>query len=102
MPEFHLREFSIAETILFLKDRSTREIMNAYLTIGGIPEYLRVIAKDSSFFLGICKNSFKSESYFSHEFQRIFISSMSGSKYYQKIIEFLSKNKPMILAFKST
>lgn len=93
MNEIHLREFSVAETALFLKNRSLREIMNAYLTIGGIPEYLRVIAKESSLFLGICKNSFKSESYFSHEYQRIFISSMSGSKYYQKTIEFLSKRR---------
>ncbi len=91
--EFHLREFSIAETALFLKNRTIREIMNAYLTIGGIPEYLRVIAKESSLFLGICKNSFKSESYFSHEYQRIFISSMSGSQYYQKTIEYLSKRR---------
>lgn len=91
--EFHLREFSVAETALFFKNRAIREVMNAYLTIGGIPEYLRVIAKESSLFLGICKNSFKSESYFSHEYQRIFISSMSGSKYYQKTIEFLSKKR---------
>lgn len=93
MQELHLREFSLAETALFFKNRGSREIMNAYLTVGGIPEYLRVIAKESSLFLGICKNSFQSESYFSHEYKRIFISSMSDSKFYKQVIEFLSKRR---------
>jgi uncharacterized protein len=91
--EIHLKEFTISETKLFLKNRSVREIFDAYLTIGGIPEYLKWINKDSSVFLSLCKHSFTAGSFFSHEYEKIFTSSMASNKYYKKIIEILSKKK---------
>jgi hypothetical protein len=87
--EILLNEFSLSETRQFLKNRSEREVMDAYLTVGGVPEYLKWINKESSVFLGLCKNSFTSGSFFSHEYNRIFTSSMAKNKNYQKIVEFL-------------
>ncbi len=91
--EINLSEFSLKETKEFLEKRSRREIMDAYLTIGGIPEYLKRINKYSSIHIGICEQSFKKDSYFSNEKNRIFISSFASNVHYQAIIDFLSQVK---------
>jgi hypothetical protein len=67
--------------------------MNAYLTIGGVPEYLKWVSKESSVLLSLCKNSFSSNAFFVREYERIFTSSLSQNKYYKEIIEILSKKK---------
>jgi len=89
--EISLKEFSLTETKQFLKKRSDREIMDAYLSVGGIPEYLKWINQETSVFLSLCKNTFTAGSFFSHEYKRIFISSLARNKNYKKIIDFLSK-----------
>lgn len=89
--EIHLKEFSLIEAKEFLSKHSNREVMNAYLTIGGIPEYLKRLKKCSSIFLGICEQSFLPDGYFTKEYKRIFISSMKESPYYESIILFLSR-----------
>lgn len=89
--EIPLQELSLAETKEFLKKRSPQEVLDAYLTVGGVPEYLKWINRDSSVFLGLCKNSFVAGSFFSHEHKRIFVSSLSESKGYRAIVEFLGK-----------
>ncbi len=91
--EFHLKEFNLFEASLFLKKRSNKEIMDAYLTVGGIPEYLKWISRESSIFLGLCKSSFSSGGFFVCEYERIFTSSLSKNKHYREIIELLSKRK---------
>lgn len=92
--EIPLSEFSLKETQAFLKkNRSRREVMDAYLTVGGIPEYLKYLNRESSVFLGLCKNAFTSGSFFSNEYERIFTSSLGAHKNYSKIIKFLSKRK---------
>ena len=91
--EICLKEFNIVESKQFLGHRSNREVFDAYLTIGGIPEYLKWVKSDSSVFLGLCVNSFKSGSFFSREYNRIFVSSLSSNKHYKEIIELLSHKK---------
>ena len=91
--EFHLKEFNLFEVSLFLQERSNKEIMDAYLTVGGIPEYLKWISRESSVFLSLCKNSFSSGSFFLCAYERIFTSSLSKNKHYKAVIEILSKRK---------
>lgn len=91
--EINLSELSLKETQQFLKKRSHREIMDAYLTVGGIPEYLKRINQSSSIQIGICEQSFKKNSYFSDEKNRIFISSFATNVHYEKIIDYLSQVK---------
>jgi uncharacterized protein len=91
--EFHLKEFSLIEAQQFLKNRSNREVMDAYLSVGGVPEYLKWIDKESSVFVSLCKNSFSSGGFFAREFERIFTSSLSSNKFYRQIIEVLSKQR---------
>ncbi len=91
--EIPLKEFNIIEAKEFLKGRSDKEVFDAYLTVGGIPEYLKWVNRDYYLFLGLCKNSFTSGSFFSREYNRIFTSSLSKNSHYQKIIEKLSEKK---------
>lgn len=91
--ELNLREFSLNETREFLGKRSNREVMDTYLSIGGIPEYLKRLKKYSSAKIGLCENSFKKESYFSVEHNKIFISSFAENVHYQKIVGYLSRAK---------
>lgn len=93
--EFHLKEFTPVETKTFMKNRSNKEVMDAYLTVGGLPEYLKWMTTESSVFLSLCKNSFSTGGFFSHEYERIFTSSLSKNKHYKKIIDILSQRKFM-------
>jgi AAA+ ATPase superfamily predicted ATPase len=95
MYEMNIQPFTLQETQAFLPKCSQREIMNAYLTIGGIPEYLKRIKNASSLLLGISKNSFERSAYFSTEYKKIFISSLSNNKHYKNIIDLLSKRRFM-------
>ena len=91
--EIPLKPLTIYETQKFLAKHSVRSVMDTYLTLGGIPEYLTQIEKESSLFLGICKHSFTQGGYFANESERIFVSSLSRNKHYRTIIEFLSKRR---------
>jgi AAA+ ATPase superfamily predicted ATPase len=93
--EFHLKEFTLPETKDFLKNRSNKEVMDAYLTIGGIPEYLKWMTTESSVFLSLVKNSFSTGGFFAQEMKRIFTSSLSKNKHYKEIIDILSKRRFM-------
>lgn len=88
--ELHLKEFSLHEASQFLSSRSTREVMDAYLTIGGIPEYLKWCKTSSSVFTSLCENAFTPDSFFSREYDRIFVSSLADNKHYKEIIQFLA------------
>ena len=88
--ELHLGEFSLSETAQYLSTRSKREVLDAYLTIGGIPEYLKQCKTSSSVFLSLCENTFIPDSFFSKEYERIFVSSLANNKHYKNIIEFLA------------
>lgn len=92
--EVPLQEFNLLEARAFLgKRRSDSEIVDAYLSVGGIPEYLKYLNTQSSVFLSLCKNSFTRGGFFSNEYQRIFTSSLASNKNYQKVIAFLSKRR---------
>ncbi len=88
--ELHLKEFNLTEAMQFLSPRSHREVMDAYLTIGGIPEYLKWCKTSSSVFTSICQNAFTPDSFFSREYDRIFVSSLADNKHYKEIIQFLA------------
>ncbi len=67
--------------------------MDAYLSVGGIPEYLKRIKKYSSIQIGLCELSFKQDSYLSKEHDKIFISSFASSIHYRAIINYLTQKK---------
>jgi uncharacterized protein len=94
MHELPLLPFSLPETHQFLGPRyGDQEVMDAYLTVGGIPEYLRYIRQDSSVFLSLCQHAFTRGGFFSTERDRVFVSSLARNAHYGKIVDFLSRRK---------
>ena len=93
--EIFLQEFDLAETQLFFQKskRTPSEIMDAYLAVGGVPEYLKYLDEESSVFLALCKHAFTPGGLLVTEYEKIFTSSLGKNQNYKKIIEFLSKQK---------
>lgn len=90
----HLKQFSIQETAQFLGDRySKQQVLDTYLSVGGIPEYLKRVQENLSVLFQLCKHSFTSDSFFALEFEKVFTSSLASNVHYKDIIEFLSVNK---------
>ena len=102
--EIPLLQFTLDETKQFLnKEKINSFVMDAYLSVGGIPEYLKKIKEESSVYLGLLKNSFYKESPFKFEYEKIFVSSFKDNPNYKKTVEFLAErrfaSRPEILKF---
>lgn len=91
--ELPLREFNLIEAKAMLNKNSLSEVLDAYLTLGGMPEYLKRIRHGNSVHINLANESFLPGAFFLHEYERIFTSSLADNKHYKKIIEFLSKSK---------
>lgn len=92
--EMFLKELNLFEVREFFGSRrSPEEILDAYLTLGGIPEYLKRIQNSSSLFMGICESSFKPQGFFTNEYEKIFVSSLADHKNYKKIVAYLAKHR---------
>lgn len=93
MHSLPLKPFALVETQGFLAGKSRHEVMDAYLLVGGIPEYLKYLKTHSSVLTSLCENTFVPGGFFLDECEKIFISSMAEKKHYRQIIEFLAKRK---------
>jgi AAA+ ATPase superfamily predicted ATPase len=91
--ELPIHEFNLSQAKALLSNHSDSEILDAYLTIGGMPEYLKRLLYPHSTFLNLVNESFLPGGFFLHEYERIFTSSLADKKPYKKIIEYLSKYK---------
>lgn len=91
--EIPLSEFTLFEAKMFLKNYCDREVMNAYLLVGGIPEYLDWLKQDTSIFTSLCRHAFLPGGNLIIEHEKIFISSFSEKAHYKDIIKYLAKNK---------
>ncbi len=91
--ELHLQEMSPIEAQALLTKFSAKDAFRAYLTVGGIPEYLLKLNVNSSVLLSLCEQSFVKNAYFTEEYQRIFVSTLANNPNFKKVIEFLSKRR---------
>lgn len=91
--ELPLKELNLIEAHAMLKNYSQNEAFDAYLTLGGIPEYLKYFNSKQSFYLSLCKKSFVPGSLFASEYEKIFTSSLASNKHYREIIAFLSRRR---------
>ncbi len=92
--EIPLEPFSLVETTEYMGAKyNTQDIMDAYLSVGGIPEYLSYLKQASSVFLSLCHNAFAQGGFFVSERDRVFVSSLAKNKHYAKIVDYLSKQR---------
>ena len=88
----NLKPFVVAETAQMLPSWSTREVLEAHLLLGGIPQYLKILSLKSSLTLGIQELAFEPHGYFVDEFDKIFVSQFASSEHYEKLTRLLSRN----------
>ena len=92
--EIHVEPFSLKETIeYFGAGFSLNAVMDGYLSVGGIPEYLSYLRPSKSLYLDLCAQSFRKTGYFFNECERVFVSSLAKNSHYRKIIEHLAKTR---------
>lgn len=90
--EFPISELSLIEAEKLLgKDKSREEVLDAYLAVGGIPEYLKRLILKSSVYLSLCDQSFRPGGFFVDEAERIFVSSLAKNQNYLSIVEYIAK-----------
>jgi uncharacterized protein len=94
--EIALKQFSLSETKEFLGARfSDLMTLNTHLSIGGLPEYLKKIRQEGAVVPGLVKNSFLPGSFFSTEKIRVFVSALSESSHYERIVDVLASHRYM-------
>lgn len=90
--EIPLKPFSLAETAEYLGlERHSPLLLDCYLTVGGIPEYLNYLKADNSPLVALCKESFIPGGYFTGEYERIFVSSLGDKAEYRSVVSFLAE-----------
>lgn len=90
--EIHLKPFQLFEAKQLLQSFGKIETIESLLLLGGIPQYLKMISNAPSLYLGIGECGFIKNSYFSTEFEKIFVSHFGKNENYSKIIRVLSKH----------
>ncbi|MBL6988407.1 MAG: AAA family ATPase [Bacteriovoracaceae bacterium] len=88
----NLRPFKLKEIKLMLKGRSSQEIIEASLCLGGIPKYLDLFQSYSSLHLGLEELAFSRNGQLVEEFDKIFLSHFGKNEHYQQIMQVLAKH----------
>lgn len=89
--EIHLKPLSVPEIRPFLAKRSLHEVIDLYLSIGGIPQYLEMIDPRKSTQLNLQELCFSPHGYLVNEFDRIFVSHFGRNTHFNKILATLAK-----------
>jgi predicted AAA+ superfamily ATPase len=94
--EIALKPFSLAETIEFFgSSKSLLEVLDAYLLVGGIPEYLRHLRSSKSIRLALAAQAFTKDGFFVSEYSRILVSALAKNPNYERILKALSRERKL-------
>ena len=89
--DFPIAPFNLPEAHQYFGgERSPHEVMDAVLSVGAVPPYLERLKEAPSAFLGLAQHSFRKNSYFLNEYERIFTSSLAANPNYRRTLEYLS------------
>lgn len=86
----NLMPFTLDETAALLHNCGKREVLDAQLIFGGVPEYLKILSTKKSIYLGIEELAFETHGYFTEEFEKIFTSQFGKSDHYEKLVRLLA------------
>ena len=93
--EMHLRSFSLRETEAYLKSRGFKwerlSVMQAYMALGGVPYYLRMLNKQESFAMNIDRLFFGENEEMRREYNRLYSTLFKSPDSYTSIVLALSK-----------
>jgi AAA+ ATPase superfamily predicted ATPase len=92
--ELALKPFSLGEASEFLGKRYSREeVLDGYLAVGGIPEYLSYLTRESSVLLSLATHAFRPEGFFVTEHERVFASTLGSNPLYRAIVNLLAHHR---------
>lgn len=86
----HLQAMELGETAQLLPQSGFDEVLLAQMLYGGVPEYIRLAAKEPSVALSPATLAFSRGGFLFDEYDRIFISHFGKNDDFQKIVEILS------------
>jgi uncharacterized protein len=89
--EVPVEPFSLRETKKFLSTYSDTNALDAYLLVGGIPEYLRYFKNNTTPLQTLQNEAFAPGGYFVAEFERVFTSSLAKFEQHKQVILAFSK-----------
>ena len=84
--EVPLEPFTLRESKKFLDNYSDSNVLDAYLLVGGIPEYLRYFKNSGTPHQTLQNEAFVPGGYFVSEFERVFISSLAKFEQHKQVI----------------
>ncbi|MBL8889241.1 MAG: hypothetical protein JNL67_04635 [Planctomycetaceae bacterium] len=88
--DLRLDEFSITEAAEFLGKPTLTTLFDAYLSVGGIPVYLRRLTANSVY-QSLCEQSFRRNGFFADEFEKVFVSSFGNHPTYRQLVAWLGQ-----------
>ena len=89
--ELHLRPLYLNELVgQYLPNRSLKELVEVYMILGGVPQYLRLIDPARSVRLNLADLCFTPNAYLVNEFERLFASHFGKNRHYRDILEQLA------------
>ncbi|MCP4605537.1 MAG: ATP-binding protein [Proteobacteria bacterium] len=90
--EMHLRPLRLGELRkTFVPKRSAKELVELYMVMGGIPQYLKMVNLSKSVLLNIQELCFRPNAYLANEFERLFASHFGTNRRYRDILLSLAK-----------
>ena len=93
--KIRLLPFTIGETEAFLRDRKINldqyQILQLYMVMGGIPQYLKDIQTGESAIKAIDRMCFTKDGFLHEEFKNLFYSLFDNAEYHIKVIKALAK-----------
>jgi AAA+ ATPase superfamily predicted ATPase len=86
----HLKPFSLIEAKQMFPNRSTDELILAYLFVGGVPKYLSLLRDRDSILRSLQFHCSREMDYFPAEYDKIFVSHFGDNQIYSRIVRFLA------------
>ncbi|MBI4600595.1 MAG: hypothetical protein HY721_01410 [Planctomycetes bacterium] len=86
----HLKPFHLSDAAKLLAGRGWEEVLLAQLLVGGIPQYLKLLADQDSILAGMDRLAFTETGYFAEEYHRIFVSHFGSAGKYDEVLSALA------------
>ncbi len=93
--KIRLLPFTIVETEMFLKARKIKldryQVLQTYMVMGGIPQYLKEIEKGESAIQAIDRICFTKDGLLQEEFKNLYYSLFNNARYHMDVIRALAR-----------
>lgn len=90
-----LLPFSVSETAAYLRQRNVRldhyQLLELYMAMGGVPQYLREIKAGESSVQAINRICFTKDGFLNKEFPNLFFSLFDGASHHTSVVKALAK-----------